>query len=96
MCYFMSMTTVGVRELRQNLSVYLARVATGDVFQVTDRNRVVALLTPLPAAATAVQRLVASGRAATASRDLLALGRPTRRGKTSVSQALEGVREDRL
>ena len=44
MCY-MSMSTrvevpVGVRELRQNLSVYLARLATGAVFRVTDADAV--------------------------------------------------------
>ena len=43
-------TPSGIRELRQNLSVYLARVATGTVFRVTDRGRQVALLIPVPAA----------------------------------------------
>jgi prevent-host-death family protein len=40
-------STVGVRELRQNLSVYLRRVARGESFVVTDRREPVAELVPL-------------------------------------------------
>jgi prevent-host-death family protein len=40
-------STVGVRELRQNLSVYLRRVAQGERFVVTDRREPVAELVPL-------------------------------------------------
>jgi antitoxin (DNA-binding transcriptional repressor) of toxin-antitoxin stability system len=87
---------VGVRELRQNLSVYLARLATGTVFRVTDRGHAVALLVPLPPHATAVERLVATGRAEPARRDLLTLGRPTARPKASVADALREIRDDRL
>jgi prevent-host-death family protein len=41
-------SSVGVRELRQNLSVYLRRVAKGERFVVTDRREPVAQLGPLP------------------------------------------------
>lgn len=41
------MEDVGVRELRQHASRYLARVAAGESLQVTDRGRPVALLVPL-------------------------------------------------
>jgi prevent-host-death family protein len=88
--------TVGVRELRQNLSVYLTRVATGTVFRVTDRGRHVALLIPVPAPATMTERLVASGRAVAATQDFAALGRPTLRARRSVADALVAVRADRL
>ena len=37
---------IGVRELRQHASRYLARVATGETIEVTDRGRAVALLVP--------------------------------------------------
>jgi len=87
---------VGVRELRQNLSVYLARLSEGTVYRVTDRGHAVALLIPLPKAATTVERLVATGRAVPATRDLLALGRPPGRSTTALSKALQAVREDRL
>lgn len=100
MCYMSSSSkvevTVGVRELRQNLSVYLARLAHGTVFRVTDRGRDVALLIPLPAHATTAERLVATGRAQPPRRDLLSLGRPIARTKRSVADALRAIRDDRL
>lgn len=40
------MIGIGVRELRQHASRYLARVAAGETLQVTDRGRPVALLVP--------------------------------------------------
>ena len=87
---------VGVRELRQNLSVYLTRLKTGTVFRVTERGRAVALLIPIPEHSTAVERLIASGRATAPKHDLLSLprlkGRPTRK----VSEALLADREDRI
>jgi prevent-host-death family protein len=41
---------VGVRELKQQLSRYLARVARGETIRVTDRGVPKAILAPLPAA----------------------------------------------
>jgi prevent-host-death family protein len=38
---------IGVRELRQNASQYLRRVAAGESFMVTDRGRPVAQLVPV-------------------------------------------------
>ncbi len=38
---------VGVRELRQNLSVYLERVKAGESLEVTERGQPVARLAPL-------------------------------------------------
>lgn len=61
MCY---MGTIGVRELRQNLSVYLDRVKDGETLRVTEHGQEVALLTPLPAKTMNVfERLVAEGKA---------------------------------
>ena len=91
---------VGVRELRQNFSVYLARVVAGERLQVTDRGLPVALLVPLPPAATTVDRLVAAGRAVRASKTLDTL--PPLRGKVAtglgarLQRALQDSREDRL
>ncbi len=42
------MEVIGIRELRQRASGYLRRVAAGETFEVTDRGRPVALLTPIP------------------------------------------------
>jgi len=60
---------VGVRELRQNLSVYLERVIAGERLEVTDRGKPVAMLIPIRPGATLVERLVAEGRAIPATRD---------------------------
>lgn len=97
MCYMKTQWgRVGVRELRQNLSVYLRRVLKGESFQVTDRGRAVALLAPLPEPSSPVQRLVAAGRASNPdggiSEVLPPKGKPSRR----LSDALEEQRADRL
>lgn len=54
------MERIGIRELRQHASRYLARVAKGEDFEVTDRGRPVALLVPVPADQWAA--LLAAGR----------------------------------
>ena len=92
---------VGVRELRQNLSVYLERVVAGERFDVTDRGLVVAMLIPIPPAATLVERLVADGRAIPPTRDraLLRTAPPvkvTAAQRRRIWRAFEATRDDRL
>jgi prevent-host-death family protein len=41
------MERIGIRELRQNASRYLALVARGERVEITDRGRPVAILVPL-------------------------------------------------
>jgi prevent-host-death family protein len=98
MCYMKTRgRQVGVRELRQNLTVYLRRVTAGETLEVTDRGRPVALLTGLPAVASPLRRLVAAGKAKAPTGDLLELGAPSRTRHTlSLSEALEHEREERL
>jgi prevent-host-death family protein len=62
--------TVGVAELRQNLSKYLRRVARGERLIVTDRNRPVAELGPPATVGAELDRLLADGL----------VSRPRRRG----------------
>ena len=64
------MGTVGIAELRQNLSEYVRRVQRGERLVVTDRNRPVAELGPPPGKGDALDRPIAQGR----------LSRPLRRG----------------
>lgn len=61
MCY-MVRPQVGVRELRQNLSVHLRRVAKGATLEVTEHGRPVAILAPLPEAMTPLARLRLEGK----------------------------------
>jgi len=85
--------TVGVGELRQNLSRYLRRVERGERLVVTDRNRPVAELGPPPSGAE-LDKLLAEGR----------VSRPVRRGLPkalhlegdpyALSRALDEIRGD--
>jgi prevent-host-death family protein len=57
-------TRVGVRELRNGLSEYLARVKKGERIEVTQRGEAIALLLPLPSedpTASALLELVLGG-----------------------------------
>lgn len=55
--------SVGVREMRQSISVFLRRVRAGEMFTVTDHGLPVALLIPLPSLAEdPLADLVAAGR----------------------------------
>jgi prevent-host-death family protein len=58
------MERIGVRELRQHASRYLARVVNGETLEVTDRGRPVARLVPIQH--DVWEDLVASGRVALA------------------------------
>ena len=97
MCYMDERSRrVGVRELRQNLSVHLRRVIAGETLEVTDRGHPVAVLAPLPKPANALERLIAEGRATRPVGDLLALGLPKGRVSRRASRALQELRKDRL
>ena len=86
---------VGVRELRQNLSVYLARVKRGTTYSVTEHGRIVALLRPTPATDDVIERLVAEGRATPARRSGAGLPKAlTLKLKTALSRQLDALRED--
>ncbi len=94
LCY---MTTVGVRELRQNLSIYLDRVKKGEAMSVTEHGRVVAMLRPPEATGGLTERLVAEGRARPATRAIADLPRPLRVTlKRPLSALLDDQRDDRL
>lgn len=71
--------TVGIAELRQNLSRYLRAVERGERLLVTDRNRPVAELGPPSTSGADLDRLIAEGR----------VTRPARRGLPE-PLALEG------
>ena len=96
MCVIVSESKVGVRELRQNLSVYLRRVRAGEALEVTDRGQVVAMLVPLPEPDTPLARLIASGRATNPVGSLSELAPPTGSVTDQLSRALEQERQERL
>jgi prevent-host-death family protein len=87
------MDRVGVRQLRQNLSVYLRRVKAGESLEVTERGEPVARLTPA-ATKSRWERLVAEGKVRPASRKLSELPPPKRlAGQRSLSQILQEMRD---
>lgn len=99
MCYILCvMKRVGVRELRQNLSVYLREVRRGESLEVTERGEPVAVLQPIIRADDPISALVARGVAVRRGHGNLAdLAPPTRvRQGLSVSDALQDLREERL
>jgi prevent-host-death family protein len=89
------MERVGIRELRQNLSVYVRRVVeNAETLEVTDHGRPIALLTPLPKDASRLDELIRSGRVrppADPGPIRAARGVASRRG----TEALEEQRADR-
>ena len=96
MCYMLSTKQVGVRELRQNLSVHLRRIARGETLEVTDRGRVVAMLAPVRHESSALERLTAAGLVIPAKGDLLDLPRPRRApAGFNPTEALAEQRADR-
>lgn len=100
MCYMKPRrlpSAVGVRELRQNLSVYLDRVKRGESLTVTEHGTAVAMLRPLAPAPDLLSRLVAEGRATPPTRSLSARPQPLRRMPgTSLADVLDELRDDRV
>ena len=91
MCY---MDRVGIRELRQNATAVLRRVAAGEVVEVTDRGRAVARIVPMHESSR-LEQLVAEGRASATSGDVLDV-KPISRvaGKPLLSRVLADMRSD--
>ena len=93
----MKSSKVGVRELRQNLSIYLDRVKKGEALTVTEHGQAVAVLQPLQPAASALSRLVAGGRATAPARVVSSLRRPLEVKLTKpLSEILDELRDERL
>jgi prevent-host-death family protein len=93
------MNQVGVRELRQNLSRYLADVKEGESFVVTERGREVARLSPSGPPDSPLARLVANRGATMPRADLLSLARSSDVGPAEGPPSLEvldELREERL
>jgi len=89
------MERIGVREVRQNISVYLRRVEQGEAFTVTDHGRPVAVLTPIPADDDPFAELVAAGRITPPTGGLAHLRpRPARPGERSLSEVLQEMRDE--
>jgi prevent-host-death family protein len=97
MCYMANRKRVGVREIRQNLSVYLDRVKAGEALEITEHGTPVAVLAPLPERATLLQRLVSEGRATAPTLSWDAIPPPLDlKLERPLSEILSELREERL
>ena len=89
------MNTVGIRELKTNLSRHLKRVRSGTRLVVTERGRSIATLSPVEAPADVdwAHQLVAEGRAHWNGGKPTGATQPARlTGKTASSVVLEDRR----
>ncbi len=94
------MERIGVRELRQNASRYLAQVKAGHTVEVSERGTLVALLVPPDRGQSVRARLVAAGRLIPASSPTgrLRSSQPVQvgSGEPTNQQLLDAEREERL
>lgn len=89
------MEAVGIRELRQNLSVYLKRVEEGEAFEVTDHGRPVALLSPRRGEDW-FRAMVAAGRIRPGKGNFKDLAPPLGPVSTRGTEALQEQRAERF
>lgn len=90
-----SLFRVGVRELRQNLSVYLDRVKAGETLEVTEHGQPVAQLGPRPPRSTSIiDQLIAEGRITPAKRSHKDLPPPPKIPGRPLSEILQEMRDE--
>jgi prevent-host-death family protein len=86
---------VGVRELRQNLSVYLDRVKAGETLEVTEHGQPVARLAPNPPKRISIiDQMIADGRATPAKGDRRSLPMPPNIPGRPLSEILQEMRDE--
>ena len=86
------MIRIGIRELRQHASRYLAAVRAGQTVEITDRGRLVALLVPPPESDLRA-RLIATRELIPATHDLRDHV-PVASPEADLSQALADLRAE--
>jgi prevent-host-death family protein len=87
---------IGIRELRQHASRYVAMAKAGMRVPVTDRGKLVAYLVPAEESGSAYERLVAAGLVRPASGNLLDLlpPPPAGPGEPSLSETVVQMRDE--
>jgi prevent-host-death family protein len=89
--------SIGIRELRQNASKYVALAKAGKRVPVTERGKLVAYLVPAQEATmTTFQRMVAAGQVRLATGDWrdLPLPLPAEPGERPLSEVLREMRDE--
>ncbi|WP_343708764.1 type II toxin-antitoxin system prevent-host-death family antitoxin [Mycobacterium sp.] len=89
------METIGIRELRQNASLWVAKAKAGLTIQITDRGRPVARLVPLGPVNQARDKLIAEGQLVPASAARVPLSTADLIEGRSLTSILDEQRADR-
>jgi antitoxin (DNA-binding transcriptional repressor) of toxin-antitoxin stability system len=96
----MTTTTMGVREVTRNTSEVFERTSNGDTIIVTNRGRVVGIITPPQAYSLELAELIAAGAVlppAVPGGTSALLSMPLPSGETKNSSAdLDAIRADRM
>jgi prevent-host-death family protein len=94
------MDRIGIRELRQHASRYVALAQSGQTIAVTSRGRLVATLQPPSQARSERERLISQGLLIPTSQPTGRLRSPqpvaSRPGEPTNAQLLEAERDDRV
>ncbi len=86
---------IGVRELRQNLSVYLDRVKAGETLEVTEHGVPVARLAPNPPERVSIiDQMIADGRITPATSDHRTTPPPPSIPGRPLSEILKEMRDE--
>jgi prevent-host-death family protein len=95
-CYHRGVEVIGVRELRQHASRYLARVEAGEELGVTNNGRLVARLVPVEDVERSREALIDAGALIPASRprNLLDVTPVPARGNRNLSDVLNEMRNE--
>jgi len=103
MCYILRVSkpdpeseSIGIRELRQHASRYVALAKAGKRIPVTERGKLVAYLVPADEPTSMYERMVAAGQVRLASGNLMDLlpPPPGELGEKSLSEALREMRDE--
>jgi prevent-host-death family protein len=93
------MESIGIRELRQNASAHVARAASGETIEITDRGKPVARLTPSGRPGSLRDQMITDGNLVPAQHsieDILSLPRiPPLPGTPASEEILDAIRADR-
>ncbi len=87
---------IGIRELRQNASRYVAMAKAGVRVPVTDRGKLVAYLVPAESGGTVLDRMRAAGQVRPAIGNLLDMmpPPPTPAGQKTLTETLLEMRDE--
>jgi len=88
--------SIGIRELRQHASRYVAIAKAGKRVPVTDRGKLVAYLVPAEEPTSMFERMVAAGQVRLATGNLMDLlpPPPSEPGEKSLSETLREMRDE--